>query len=41
MTFSFSLYAAPLQVTLVVYFERRLSKLKRLELLRGSDMYCH
>ena len=31
MIFGFSLYAVSLQVTLVVYFRREFSKLKRIE----------
>ena len=35
MTFGFKLYAVPLQVTLVIYFRRRLMNFSRLRPLEG------
>ena len=41
MTFGFSLCAMPLQVTLVVYFGRRLGELRGLELLEDGEVCCY
>ena len=38
--FGFNLYATSLQIALVVFFRRKLSKLRRLGLLKGSKA-CH
>ena len=38
MTFGFSLYAIPLQVTLVAYFERGINELKVLGLSKGGKV---
>ena len=40
MTFGFSLYAIPLQVTLVVYFKRVLGRLRGLMSLKVSISFA-
>jgi len=40
MTFSFSLYATPLQVVLVIYFGRVFGELRELRLLKDGKV-CH
>ena len=41
MIFGFSLYTVPLQVILVIYFERGLRGLRELEILEDDEIYCH
>jgi len=37
--FGFSLYTAPLQVTLAIYFRRALIKTRRIKPFKGSKVY--